>query len=47
MIKIGAIPMVVIGIYDPYLVVLSILVAVFASYTALDLGGHVADARSN
>src|SRR2546429_3236465 len=37
--------MVVTGIYDPYLVVLSILVAVFASYTALDLGGHVADAR--
>jgi NO-binding membrane sensor protein with MHYT domain len=37
--------MVVTGIYDPYLVVLSILVAAFASYTALDLGGHVADAR--
>jgi NO-binding membrane sensor protein with MHYT domain len=37
--------MIVTGIYDPYLVVLSILVAAFASYTALDLGGHVADAR--
>ena len=37
--------MVVTGIYDPYLVALSILVAAFASYTALDLGGHVADAR--
>src|SRR5256885_2214741 len=37
--------MVVTGTYDPYLVALSILVAVFASYTALDLGGHVAAAR--
>src|SRR2546422_3765756 len=37
--------MVVTGIYDPYLVALSILVAAFASYTALDLGGHVAAAR--
>jgi NO-binding membrane sensor protein with MHYT domain len=27
--------MVVTGVYDPYLVALSILVAVFASYTAL------------
>src|SRR5437870_3699158 len=37
--------MVVTGTHNPYLVALSILVAVFASYTALDLGGHVADAR--
>src|ERR1700730_2131024 len=29
------------GRHDPYLVVLSILVACFASYTALDLSGHV------
>jgi PAS domain S-box-containing protein len=36
--------MVVTGIYNPYLVALSILVASFASYTALDLGGHVAAA---
>ncbi len=43
--KIGAIPMVVTGTHDPYLVALSILVASFASYTALDLGGHVAGAR--
>ena len=34
--------MVVTGTYDPYLVALSILVAGFASYTALDLGGNVA-----
>jgi NO-binding membrane sensor protein with MHYT domain len=34
--------MVVTGTYDPYLVALSILVAGFASYTALDLGGRVA-----
>jgi NO-binding membrane sensor protein with MHYT domain len=33
------------GTHDPYLVALSILVACFASYTALDLGGHVAAAR--
>ena len=33
--------MVVTGTYDPYLVALSFLVASFASYTALDLGGHV------
>src|SRR3981189_3194018 len=31
--------------HDPYLVALSILVAAFASYTALDLGGHVGTAR--
>ena len=37
--------MVVTGTYYPYLVVLSILVASFASYTALDLGGHVGAAR--
>src|SRR6266436_6532427 len=37
--------MVITGTHDPYLVVLSILVAAFASYTALDLGGHVAAAR--
>src|ERR1700716_2243149 len=37
--------MVVTGIHDPYLVALSILVACFASYTALDLSGHVAPAR--
>jgi PAS domain S-box-containing protein len=37
--------MVVTGTYNPYLVALSILVASFASYTALDLGGHVAAAR--
>src|ERR1700726_3364088 len=33
------------GTYNPYLVALSILVAAFASYTALDLGGRVAAAR--
>jgi NO-binding membrane sensor protein with MHYT domain len=37
--------MVVTGTHDPYLVALSILVASFASYTALDLGGHVTAAR--
>src|SRR5712671_5013707 len=37
--------MVVAGTHDPYLVALSILVACFASYTALDLGGHVEAAR--
>jgi NO-binding membrane sensor protein with MHYT domain len=37
--------MVVAGTYDPYLVTLSILVACFASYTALDLGGRVEAAR--
>jgi NO-binding membrane sensor protein with MHYT domain len=36
--------MVVTGTYNPYLVALSILVAAFASYTALDLGGRVAAA---
>jgi PAS domain S-box-containing protein len=34
--------MVVTGTYNPHLVVLSILVASFASYTALDLAGRVA-----
>ena len=33
--------MVVTGTYNPHLVALSILVAAFASYTALDLGGRV------
>src|SRR5713226_8814313 len=37
--------MVVTGTHDPYLVALSILVASFASYTALDLSGHVRAAR--
>ena len=37
--------MVVTGTHNPYLVALSILVAAFASYTALDLGGHVGPAR--
>src|SRR5467141_3343240 len=37
--------MVVTGTHNPYLVALSILVAAFASYTALDLGGHVGTAR--
>jgi NO-binding membrane sensor protein with MHYT domain len=37
--------MVVTGTYDPYLVALSILVACFASYTALDLSAHVGSAR--
>src|SRR3982074_2829342 len=37
--------MVVAGTHDPYLVALSILVASFASYTALDLSGHVGPAR--
>src|SRR2546426_2645516 len=37
--------MVVTGTHNPYLVALSILVAAFASYTALDLGGHVATER--
>jgi NO-binding membrane sensor protein with MHYT domain len=37
--------MVVTGTHDPYLVALSILVACFASYTALDLSGHVGLAR--
>jgi NO-binding membrane sensor protein with MHYT domain len=38
-------PMVVTGTYDPYLVALSIMVASFASYTALDLSGHMGAAR--
>jgi NO-binding membrane sensor protein with MHYT domain/signal transduction histidine kinase/ActR/RegA family two-component response regulator len=38
--------MVVTGTYNPYLVALSILVAAFASYTALDLGGRVAATRA-
>jgi NO-binding membrane sensor protein with MHYT domain len=37
--------MIVTGTYDLYLVTLSILVAAFASYTALDVGGRVAAAR--
>ncbi|MBR0716572.1 MHYT domain-containing protein [Bradyrhizobium liaoningense] len=37
--------MVVTATYNPYLVALSILVAGFASYTALDLGGRVALAQ--
>jgi NO-binding membrane sensor protein with MHYT domain len=37
--------MVVTGTHNPYLVALSILVACFASYTAIDLSGHVAPAR--
>jgi NO-binding membrane sensor protein with MHYT domain len=37
--------MFVTGIYNPYLVALSILVACFASYTALDLSGHLGTAR--
>src|ERR1700691_1027564 len=37
--------MVVTGTYNPNLVALSILVAAFASYTALDLGGRVAATR--
>src|SRR5947209_6886729 len=37
--------MVVTGTHDPYLVALSILVACFASYTGLDLGGHLGAAR--
>src|SRR5438132_1289127 len=43
--KIGAIPMVVTGTYDPYLVALSVLVASFASYTDLGLSGHVGAAQ--
>src|SRR5882762_8111729 len=42
---IGTVPMVVTGTYNPYLVALSILVAAFASYTALDLGGRMGGAR--
>src|SRR6202045_60806 len=46
LVLIGGILMVVTGTHDPYLVALSILVAAFASYTALDLGGRVAAARA-
>jgi hypothetical protein len=38
--------MVVTGTYNLYLVALSILVAAFASYTALDFGGRVAATRT-
>src|SRR5512147_221688 len=41
----GTVPMVVTGTYNLYLVALSILVASFASYTALDLGGRVPPAQ--
>src|SRR6478672_11719411 len=41
----GKIPMIVTATYDPSLVALSILVAGFASYTALDLGERVALAQ--
>src|SRR6267143_4946912 len=37
--------MVVTGTHDPYLVALSIFVAAFASYTALDFSGHAGPAR--
>jgi NO-binding membrane sensor protein with MHYT domain len=37
--------MMVTGTHNPYLVALSILVASFASYTGLDLGGHLGAAR--
>src|SRR5712672_1910296 len=37
--------MVITGTHNPYLVVLSILIACFASYTALDLAGHVGTVR--
>jgi len=37
--------MVVTGTYNPHLVALSILVAVFAAYTALDLGGRMSANR--
>src|SRR6202140_3169199 len=45
MVQVGAIPMVLAGTHDPYLVALSILIACFASYTALDLSGHAPSAR--
>jgi NO-binding membrane sensor protein with MHYT domain len=41
----GTISMVITPTYDPYLVALSVLVAGFASYTALDAGGRVALAK--
>jgi diguanylate cyclase (GGDEF)-like protein len=34
-----------VGVYDPELVVLSVVVAVIASYTALDLAGRVSETR--
>ena len=39
--------MAITGTYDPYLVALSILVASFASYTALDIGGRLAVTRGS
>src|ERR1700751_4473667 len=39
--------MFVTGTYNPYLVALSILVACFASYAALDLSAHVGPARGS
>jgi PAS domain S-box-containing protein len=38
--------MTVYGTYNPYLVALSVLVASFASYTALDLGGRIRASRA-
>src|ERR1700722_20126944 len=38
--------MILTGTYDPFLVALSILVACVASYTALDLSGHVGPDRA-
>src|SRR3979409_363539 len=43
--EIGAIPMVVTGTHDPYLVALSLRVASCPSSAALNLGGHVGAAR--
>jgi NO-binding membrane sensor protein with MHYT domain len=37
--------MLITGTYNPYLVALSVLVACFASYTALDLAGRIGSAR--
>jgi NO-binding membrane sensor protein with MHYT domain len=45
LLQMGKIPMIVTATYDPSLVALSILVAGFASYTALDLGERVALAQ--
>src|SRR6202045_299215 len=45
LVQIGGNLMLVTGTHGPYLVALSILVAAFSSYTALDLGGRVATAR--
>src|ERR1700732_647107 len=47
LVRIGAIPMVVTGTHDPYLVALSILVACFGSFTALDLSAHVGSTRGS